>query len=39
MANGREDPLVGCQFSLEIQGVVSGYFTEVGGLGYEHEII
>ena len=35
----REDPLVGCQFSLEIQGVVSGYFTEVGGLGSEHEIV
>ena len=39
MANGREDPLVGCQFSLEIQGVVTGYFTEVSGLGSEHEII
>ena len=35
----REDPLVGCQFSLEIQGVISGYFTEVGGLGSEHEIV
>jgi len=35
----REDPLVGCQFSLEIQGVISGYFTEVSGLGSEHEIV
>jgi phage tail-like protein len=39
MANGREDPLVGCQFSLEVQGVITGYFTEVSGLGSEHEII
>ena len=39
MANGREDPLVGCQFSLEIQGVITGYFTEVSGLGSEHEVI
>ena len=35
----REDPLVGCQFSLEIQGVITGYFTEVSGLGSEHEIV
>jgi len=35
----REDPLVGCQFSLEIQGVIKGYFTEVSGLGSEHEIV
>jgi phage tail-like protein len=39
MANGREDPLIGCQFSLEVQGVIQGYFTEVSGLGSEHEII
>ena len=35
----REDPLVGCQFSLEIQGVIKGYFTEVSGLGSEHDIV
>jgi phage tail-like protein len=35
----REDPLVGCQFSLEIQGVINGYFTEVSGLGSEHDIV
>ena len=39
MANGREDPLVGCQFSLEVQGVITGYFTEVSGLGSEHEVV
>ncbi len=39
MANGREDPLTGCQFSLEVQGVLKGHFTEVSGLGSEHEII
>ena len=35
----REDPLVGFHFSIDIQGVVKGYFTEVSGLGSEHEII
>jgi phage tail-like protein len=34
----REDPLVSFHFSVEIQGVVKGYFTEVSGLGSEHEI-
>jgi len=33
------DPLVGFHFSLDVQGVVSGYFTEVGGLGSENEVI
>ncbi len=35
----REDPLVGFHFAVDIQGVVKGYFTEVSGLGSEHEII
>jgi phage tail-like protein len=35
----REDPLVGFHFSVDIQGVVKGYFTEVSGLGSEHEVI
>ena len=35
----REDPLVGFHFAVEVQGVVSGYFTEVSGLGSEHEVI
>jgi phage tail-like protein len=34
-----EDPLVGSSFSLEVQGVIQGFFTEVSGLGSEHEII
>lgn len=34
-----KDPLVGFHFALEIQGVVTGFFTEVSGLGSEHEII
>jgi phage tail-like protein len=38
-ANGREDPLVGFNFGLEIEGTVTGYFTEVAGIGSEHEII
>lgn len=35
----REDPLVGFHFAVEIQGAVSGYFTECSGLGSEHEVI
>lgn len=35
----RIDPLVGFHFSVDIQGVVSGYFTECSGLGSEHEVI
>lgn len=35
----REDPLVGFHFAVEIQGAVSGYFTECSGLGSENEII
>jgi phage tail-like protein len=35
----REDPLVGFHFSVDIQGVVKGYFTEVTGLGSETELI
>ena len=34
-----EDPLVGFHFAVEIQGVVTGYFTECSGLGSEHEVI
>lgn len=35
----REDPLVGFHFSVEVQGVVTGFFTECSGLGSEHEVI
>jgi phage tail-like protein len=38
-ANGREDPLVGFNFALELSGAIAGYFTEVSGVGSEHEII
>lgn len=34
-----EDPLVGFHFAVEVQGVVTGYFTECSGLGSEHEVI
>lgn len=39
MANGRTDPLVGFHYAVEVQGMVSGYFTECSGLGSEHEVI
>jgi phage tail-like protein len=35
----KSDPLVGFHYAIEIQGTVSGYFTECGGLGSEHEVI
>jgi|PlaIllAssembly_1097288.scaffolds.fasta_scaffold582431_2 phage tail-like protein len=34
----REDPLVGFHFALDVQGVITGYFTEVSGIGSESEI-
>lgn len=33
------DPVLGFHFQLEVQGRVTGYFTEIGGLGSEHEVI
>lgn len=35
----RTDPLVSFHYAVEIQGMVSGYFTECSGLGSEHEVI
>jgi phage tail-like protein len=37
--SSRTDPLVGFHFAIEIQGVVTGYFTECAGIGSEHEVI
>jgi phage tail-like protein len=37
--SGREDVLTGFHFGLEISGAVTGYFTEVTGIGSEHEVI
>jgi phage tail-like protein len=33
------DPLIGFHFGLDIQGVVTGFFTEVSGLGSETEVV
>jgi phage tail-like protein len=38
-AASREDVLVGFHFGLEFSGVVKGYFSEVSGIGSEHEVI
>ena len=38
-APNREDPLLGFNFAIEVGGAVTGYFTEVSGLGSENEII
>ena len=37
--SSRTDPLVGFHFAIEIQGIVTGYFTECTGIGSEHEVI
>jgi phage tail-like protein len=38
--SGRDsDPLVSFNFRLEIEGKLSGLFTEVSGIGSEHEIV
>src|SRR5574342_243161 len=39
MANGREDPLLGFHFGLDLGGTIAGYFTECSGIGSEHEVI
>lgn len=33
------DPLVGFHYAIEVQGVITGYFTECSGIGSENEII
>ena len=35
---GREDPIIGFHFALDVQGVIKGYFTEVSGIGSETEV-
>jgi len=39
MAISREDPLLGFSFKLEVQDKMKGLFTEISGVGSEHEII
>ena len=34
-----EDPLLGFNFMLELEGAVAGYFSECSGIGSEHEIV
>jgi len=38
-AAGREDPLLGFNFALDVGGTIKGYFTEVSGIGSESEIV
>ena len=35
----QRDPLVGFHYAIEVQGVVTGYFTECSGIGSENEVI
>ncbi len=34
-----EDPLLGFNFMLELEGAITGYFTECGGIGSENDIV
>jgi len=34
-----EDPLLGFNFMLELEGQAAGYFTECSGIGSEHEVV
>ncbi len=36
---GIEDPLVAFKYGLEIEGKLSGYFTQVSGIGSETEVV
>lgn len=33
-----EDPLLGFNFMLQLEGAMAGYFTECSGIGSEHEV-
>jgi phage tail-like protein len=33
------DPLISSSFSLDVQGVLKGFFTEISGLGSETEVV
>jgi len=35
----ESDPLIGYQFGIEVGGMVTGYFAEVGGIGSESEVV
>jgi len=34
-----EDPLLGFNFLLELEGAIAGYFTECNGIGSENEVV
>ena len=35
----EEDPLLGFNFLLELEGAAASYFTECNGIGSEHEVV
>lgn len=34
-----EDPLLGFNFMLELEGAIAGYFSECSGIGSEHDVV
>ena|SRR5512143_2888961 len=39
MPSRETDPLIGFSFALDVQGTLTGFFTEISGLGSETEIV
>jgi phage tail-like protein len=35
----QEDPLLGFNFQLQLEGSIAGYFTECSGIGSENEVV
>ncbi len=35
----QEDPFLGFNFKLELSGKVAGFFTELSGIGSEHDVV
>jgi len=38
-SNTTEDPLLGFNFALLLEGKAAGYFTECSGIGSEHDVV
>jgi phage tail-like protein len=37
--SNTEDPLLGFNFMLELEGALAGYFSDCSGIGSEHEVV
>ena len=39
MASRDTDPIIGFSFALDVSGVLTGYFTDISGLGSETDVV